>query len=336
MYKKNSPPAYPLFCSVTERFRKTEPVDRKNKHNYLPINTNDFMEKKTILVVGSTGNQGSAVCQALFGSGIYQVRAMVQDPASVKALTLQEQGAELVKADLEDRDSLDAACQGVYGVFAVLRFFQTHQEQETGQGVRLVDAAKAAGVQHFIYSSAASAHRRTGVPHLESKWKIEQHLRKTGLPHTIFRPVAFNYSMNEFKETVREGYLPYAFSPETRIFQVDEHDYARHVLMALDNPDQWMGVGYDVASDSFTGRELVEIFSRVAGRPVEYRQISWEVETQVAGQEVVNLMQWIQRVGPDILVESRRRQYPWLTLFEDYLMANGWENIALESGHATA
>jgi uncharacterized protein YbjT (DUF2867 family) len=289
------------------------------------------MEKKTILVVGATGNQGTAICNALFENGNYHIRAMVQDPATDKAKRLADNGAQLVQANLDDRASLDAACQGVYGVFAVLRFFQTHQEEETAQGVQLADAAKAAGVKHFIYSSAASAHRHTGVPHLESKWKIEQHIRRIGIPHTIFRPVAFNFSLNEFKDSVLEGFLPYAFNPDTMVFQVDENDYARHILMAFDDPDHWLGMSYDVASESMTAQELAAIFGRVVGKQVVYRQISWQEEVQAAGQEVVNLMQWIEHVGPDIHVPSRRREFTWLTSFEEYLLANGWGNIAVPS-----
>lgn len=284
------------------------------------------MNDQLILVVGATGNQGTAVCNQLLADG-YLVRAMVRKSDDDKAKALADKGAQLIVADLEDRASLDQAVAGAYGVFAVLRFFQEHQEQETEQGKRLADAAKVAGVQHFVYSSVASAHRKTGVPHLDSKWYIEQYIRRIGLPHTILGPVAFNYSMEEFKGPVSQGMLPYAFRPNTLVFQLDEHDYARFVSLAFSNPEQWLGYRYDVASDALTAAELAETFARVTGRPVLYQQITWEDEIKTAGQEVVNLMQWIERIGPDILLDSRRREYPWLTPFETYLRQNGWENL---------
>lgn len=288
--------------------------------------TSEEKKNKLILVVGATGNQGSAVCEQLFANG-FSVRAMTRHKDSDKAQSLAQQGAELVEADLEDGTSLDKALDGVYEVFAVLRFFQEDQHIETEQGIRLTEAAEAAGVQHFIYSSVASAHRKTGVPHLDSKWEIEQHLRRTDLPYTIFGPSAFNYSMQEFQEAVQQGIVPYAFDPETIIFQTDETDYAKHVVMALDNPHHWQYRRYDVISDSFPAGQLANIFSEVVGFPVKYQQVSWEQQTETAGQETVNLMQWIERIGPDIYVPARRREHPWLTSFRDYLQRTGWNQL---------
>jgi uncharacterized protein YbjT (DUF2867 family) len=62
-------------------------------------------------------------------------------------------------------------------------------EEEVRQGVMLADAAKQAGVSHYVYTSVGSAHRHTGIPHFESKWKVEQHIETVGLPATILRPV---------------------------------------------------------------------------------------------------------------------------------------------------
>jgi len=93
------------------------------------------------------------------------VRALMRNPQSDKAQALANDGVEVLQGDLDDRASLDAALQGVYGVFSVQSFAQKGGglEGEVRQGKALADAAKAAGVQHFVYTSPGGAERSTGV-----------------------------------------------------------------------------------------------------------------------------------------------------------------------------
>lgn len=139
-----------------------------------------------ILVTGATGQQGSAVANALLQKG-KNVRVMTRNPE--KAAILAKAGAEVVKGNLTNQTDLQAALRGVQGVFAMSTPFEAGMEEEVRQGVMLADAAKQAGVSHYVYTSVGSAHRHTGIPHFESKWKVEQHIEKVGLPATILRPV---------------------------------------------------------------------------------------------------------------------------------------------------
>jgi hypothetical protein len=92
---------------------------------------------------------------------------------------------------MADASALKAALTGVYGVFSVQNSMTAGLEKEVLQGVTLADAAQAAGVRHLVYTSAGGADRESGVPHFETKWQIEQHIRAIGLPATILRPVSF-------------------------------------------------------------------------------------------------------------------------------------------------
>ena len=122
-----------------------------------------------ILVSGATGQQGGAVARNLLEWG-FTVRALTRDTDKAAARELADLGAEVVSGDLEDRASIERVLDGVYGVFSVQQFMETGVEGEVRQGVLLADAAKAAGVEHLVYSSVGSAHRDTGIPHFESKW----------------------------------------------------------------------------------------------------------------------------------------------------------------------
>ena len=99
---------------------------------------------------------------------------------------------------MEDRAQLDAAFKGVYGVFSVQNFWLPNVgfEGEIRQGKNVADAAKAAGVQHLVYSSVGAAHRGMGQKHFESKWIIEQYIHSLDIPYTILRPAAFFENFN--------------------------------------------------------------------------------------------------------------------------------------------
>jgi uncharacterized protein YbjT (DUF2867 family) len=146
---------------------------------------------RTILITGVTGNQGGAVAHALHGAG-FNLRGLTRKPDSEHATTLSRHGVDIVKGDLDDEASLRRALAGAWGVFSVQNTAEAGVEREETQGKRLATLARAAGVEHFVYTSVGSAHKRTGVPHFDNKWRIEETVRSLRFPsHVILRPVFF-------------------------------------------------------------------------------------------------------------------------------------------------
>lgn len=131
---------------------------------------------RTILITGATGNQGGAVASALKGTG-FHLRGMTGKPDSERAAALARNGVEIVKGDLDDETTLRRALAGVWGVFSVQNSLEAGVEREEAQGKRLATLAREAGVDHFVYTSVGSADKRTGVPHFENKWRIEETVR---------------------------------------------------------------------------------------------------------------------------------------------------------------
>jgi uncharacterized protein YbjT (DUF2867 family) len=147
--------------------------------------------ERLILVCGATGSQGGAVARSLLDRG-FRVRALTREPQKPEAQALADEGAEVVQGDMEDRSAMDQVLvEGIYGVFSVQNFWEAGYDREVEQGKTVADVAKAAGVEHFVYSTVGSAHRQTGIPHFESKWEVEEHVREIGLPYTILRPAFF-------------------------------------------------------------------------------------------------------------------------------------------------
>src|SRR5688500_17425732 len=110
-------------------------------------------QERVVLVTGATGHQGGAVARHLLDDKTFRVRALTRNPNKAEARAVADRGAEVVAGDLDQLASLKPALDGVYAVFSVQNFWETGFQREIDQGVRLADAAQAAGVQHFVYSS---------------------------------------------------------------------------------------------------------------------------------------------------------------------------------------
>ncbi|HEV8339561.1 MAG TPA: NmrA/HSCARG family protein [bacterium] len=225
---------------------------------------------KIILVTGSTGQQGGAVARHLL-AGNWRLRALVRDPLKPAAQALAHQGVELVTGDFNDPVSLDQALRGVYGVFSVQNFWlpDVGRVGEVRQGKNLADAARTARVEHFIYTSVGSANRDTGIPHFESKWEIEQHIHRLGLPATIFRPVTFMDNYTWQRPQILNGNVSGSgLRPDRTNQYIAVHDIGWFVRRAFEDPEGYIGKSIDLAGDQLTEPQVAEVFSTVIGRPV--------------------------------------------------------------------
>ncbi|HEY3447585.1 MAG TPA: NmrA family NAD(P)-binding protein, partial [Myxococcales bacterium] len=142
-----------------------------------------------VLVTGATGKQGGAVAHRLLERG-HRVRALTRRLDSPAARALAEEGATLVQGTLDDRASLDRAIGGVDAVFSMTTPFEAGIEAEICQGKTTADAAKAAGA-FLVFTSVGSADKKTGIPHVESKRAVEEHIARIGARAAILRPVYF-------------------------------------------------------------------------------------------------------------------------------------------------
>jgi uncharacterized protein YbjT (DUF2867 family) len=288
--------------------------------------------ERLILVCGATGKQGGAVARSLLERG-FRVRALTRDPQKPEAQALADQGAEVVQGDMEDRSAVDQVLvEGIYGVFSVQNFWETSYDGEVQQGKTVADAARAAGVDHFVYSSVGSAHRKTGIPHFESKWEIEEHVRQIGLPFTIFRPTFFMQNWEWTREMILGGTLDQPLDPDKPLQQVAVEDIGAFAAIAFENPDSWIGREVDLAGDEQSMSEIAETYGRVIGREVSYYQVPWDQFEEQMGEEGTLNFRWINDVGYEADIAALRQEYPELTSFERYLRTHGWEGAEVPAG----
>jgi len=283
------------------------------------------MNTKTILVTGATGQQGGAVARQLLKQPGFAVRALTRDSAKPAARSLEQSGAEVVRGSLDDPASLRRALEGAYGVFSVQNFMEAGYEGEIRQGKQLADAAKAAGVQHFVYTSVVSADRQTGLPHFESKWQIEQHIGHSGLSHTILRPAFFMENWYSYsREPILNGTVPLPLNPQTPLQQVAVDDIGAFAMMAFQNPSRWQRRTIELAGEELTMLRVAELLTRAVGRPVKYIQVPWEQFRQSAGEEMTKMYRWFNDVGYHVDIAALRKEYPNLTKLEKVLSQQDW------------
>jgi uncharacterized protein YbjT (DUF2867 family) len=262
-------------------------------------------DPKRVLVTGATGHQGGAVARELLARG-YRVHAMTRKPEGEKAQELVRLGAKIEQGDLDDEASITRALRGAWGTFAVQNTWEAGVEREEVQGKRFAQAARDAGVQHFVYTSVASAHRKTGIPHFENKWRIEETVRGLGFPTSVvIRPVFFmeNFLSPWFKPAIDQGKLMLAVRPDTVLQMIAVQDIGKYGLWAFDEHERLNGRGIDIAGDAHTLPEAARILSQAIGRPVEFVQQPI-AEVRKFSEDYAIMLEWFDRAGYDADIEG--------------------------------
>ncbi len=275
---------------------------------------------KIIIVTGATGKQGSAAARKLRARG-WEVRGISRDPTKPAARILNDLGAEVVKADLSDEQAVRDAMKNAYGVFCALTWIEGI-DIEMKQARIVADAAKQAGVEHFVYSSVGGAERWTGIPHFGSKWENEKYINSIDLPWTILRPVSFfeNYNNPSTRASILSGRLPSPLPPGRSLQMIAVDDIGGFACMAFEDRQKWLKTATEIAGDERTMPEVAEAFGRVLGRNVTYEGVAMDamdVERQ-------KMNRWFDEEGYRANIPALRRIRPGLMTLEQWLTKGSW------------
>lgn len=267
--------------------------------------------------------------RSLLSAG-WKVKALVRDTKKPTSRAIFRRGADLVMGDLYDRESLDRALKGVYGVFSMQTWQGYGIEGEIRQGNNLADvAAGNAEVKHFIYSSAAGATLKTGVPFFDSKATIENHIKETGLPTTIFRPVyfMFNFSSPDMHAAIMKGTMTMAIKPDKPLQMLAVEDLGEFVRIAFDHPAEYIGKSMDLAGDELTMSQVASAFSRIIGKTVRYAYQPIE-DIRQFNADAAKMFEWLNEHGYHVDIASLIGLHPGLMSFETWLHKSRWAKSA--------
>lgn len=218
--------------------------------------------QRKILVTGATGQQGGSLARLLLQKK-HKVYALTRNTQSSAAQDLRNKGANVVKGDLDDSDSLERAAKDVESIFLMGTPFEDGTEGETRRGKLMADIAKENKVEHLVYSSVANADKNTGIPHFESKYKVEQHIKNLGIPYTIIGPTFF--MENLLGPGLEQGQLALPLSPSSILQQSALENIAEFSALVLERGKRFLGKRIDIASDEVTGEQAAKILSNELG-----------------------------------------------------------------------
>jgi uncharacterized protein YbjT (DUF2867 family) len=263
---------------------------------------------RTILITGVTGHQGGAVARALQGKG-FRLRGLTRKPDGERAVALARHGVDIdiIKGDLDDEATLRPALAGAWGVFGVQNTGEAGVEREEAQGKRLATLAREAGVEHYVYTSVGSADKRTGIPHFDNKWRIEETVRGLRFPsHVILRPVFFMENLLA-PFSLQGSTLAWAIGPDTKLQMIAVEDIGWFGARAFTDAAALNRREIDIAGDERTMTEAAEILTEALGRPIAFARTPIEQVRQYS-PEIALMLQWFDRVGYSVDIAGLERE----------------------------
>ncbi|MEP0911864.1 SDR family oxidoreductase [Leptolyngbya sp. GB1-A1] len=260
----------------------------------------------SLLIVGATGTLGRQVTRRALDEG-YQVRCLVRSPR--KAAFLKEWGAELVRGDLCNADTLPEALEGITAVIDAATTRPTDSlsiKQVDWEGkVNLIQAAKAAGVERFIFFSILDAEKFPNVPLMEVKRCTELYLAESGLNYTILKPCGFMQGLiGQYAIPILENQAVWVMGESSPIAYMDTQDIAKFAVQAL-KVSAASGRSFPVVGPKAWGAyEIIKLCERLSGkdarvtrmpggilkaveRTARFFQWGWNLADRLAFSEVV-------------------------------------------------
>jgi uncharacterized protein YbjT (DUF2867 family) len=255
------------------------------------------MLPKIITVFGATGAQGGGIARAILSdkSKEFTVRAVTRDVNSDKAKELAQLGAEVVAANIDDRESLTRALAGAYGAYFVT-FYWAHfsPEKELEEAKKMAEAAKEAGLQHVIWSTLEDTRKwvpvdddrmptlmeKYKVPHFDAKGEADKFFTELGVPTTFLRASFYWDNFIHFGSGPKRGDdgILYVTLPldDKKMAGIAAEDIGKCAFGIFKKGKELLGKTIGVAGEHLTGQEMADALSRSLGQEVRYNNISPE------------------------------------------------------------
>lgn len=253
--------------------------------------------KKIIAVFGATGAQGGGIARAILDDpdSEFTVRAITRDVHSKKAKELAHLGAELVTADIDDPASIQQALEGAYGAYFVT-FFWAHYspEKERTEAEHMAGAAKAAGLQHVIWSTLEDTREwvpltdnrmptlmeKYKVPHFDAKGESDKFFRELGVPTTFLRASFYWDNFIYFGAGPKKGpdgkqYLTFPLD-DKKMSGIAAEDIGKCAYGIFKTGKELIGKTVGIAGEHLTGKEMADAISKAVGQEVLYNNVTPE------------------------------------------------------------
>jgi uncharacterized protein YbjT (DUF2867 family) len=255
-------------------------------------------EKKIIAVIGATGAQGGGVVRAIQADkgGQFVARAITRNPNSEKAQALRAAGVEVVGADLDKPETLEKAFAGAYGAFLLTNFWEHFSpERELAQARNMAQAAKAAGLQHVIWSTLEDTREwvpleddrmptlmgKYKVPHFDAKGEADQIFRELGVPTTFLLTAFYWENLIYFgagPQRGPDGTLAITFPmDDKKLPSIAVEDIGKAAFGIFKRGREFINQTVAIAGEHLTGDQMASALTRALGQEVRYNNVPPEV-----------------------------------------------------------
>ncbi len=276
---------------------------------------------KTIFVTGATGNQGGAVLHYLVRSG-FHVKALSRNPFSEAGKKMVHPNVEIISGDLNDPRTYQHHLDQVEAVFCNLSFKQGI-DKELNQGINLVNNSKEKKVKHFLYSSVVGCDANTGIPHWESKFKIENYLKKSGMDYTIVRPSSLyeNLLIPEVHKRILKGKLVLPTNGDKEQQFISADDIGKISTAIFSDPEKYAGKTMSVAAEQMNGTQMAAVLSKALGKTITYQKLPMIITRLVMGKGLAKMFRWINENDALFVKDMTilHNQFPGMLRLEDWI-----------------
>ncbi len=307
-------------------------------------------ETKIIAVVGATGAQGGGLVRAIQRDpqGTFRARAITRDVNSAKAKELAALGAELAAADLDEVESLRRAFAGAFGAYGVTNYWEHFSPpKEAAQAANLAQAARDAGLRHFIWSTLEDTRRwvplsddrmptlmgRYKVPHFDEKGASDHLFADAGVPVTLLLTSFYWDNFISFglgPQPGPDGKLAITLPMgDRKLPGIAVEDIGKCAFGIFRQGSQWIGKTVGIAGEHLTGAQMADAFTRALDREVTCHDVSPEVYRGFGfpGADDLGNMFQFKRDFNDYFCGARdpataRSLNPELQTFDAWLAAN--------------
>jgi uncharacterized protein YbjT (DUF2867 family) len=306
--------------------------------------------KKTIVVVGATGAQGSGLAHAILkdAEGPFQPRALTRNPRSDKASELARLGAEVVQADLDDLEGLKQAFRGAYGAYCVTNFWEHFSpERELTQATNMAEAARDAGLEHVIWSTMEDTRRwmsldddrmptlmgKYKVPHCDAKGEANQAFLDRKVP-TTFMVTSFYWDnfiyLGMQPKRGSDGVLSITLPMgDKKLPGIAVEDIGRCAYGIFQRGREYLGRTLGVSGEHLTGDEMAAALSDALGEVVRYNAVTPEAYRHFGfpgAEDLGNMFQFKRDFNEDYRrarnIDEARALNPDLQSFTQWLSRN--------------
>lgn len=254
--------------------------------------------KKIIAVIGATGAQGGGLARAILEDreGPFSIRAVTRNPDSESARALAAMGAEVVQADMDDKESLETAFSGAHGAFCITNFWESFSpDLEKKQAGNLAEAARAAGVQHVVWSTLEDTRKwvpveddrmptlmeRYKVPHFDGKGEADVTFQESGVPTTNLLTSFYWDNLIHFgmgPQRGEDGSLTFSLPMGAKKLPgIAAEDIGRAAYGIFKGGPDFIGKTVGIAGEHLTGAEMAAALTKALGETVNYFAVPFDV-----------------------------------------------------------